>query len=988
VRLAHTRQRMAVTAALALAITGAGLAGGTPAHPAYAATTESIWSATAMPTTPDYTADSSPVELGVKFKANVSGSVTGVRFYKGAGNTGTHIGHLWPVGGGSPLATATFSGETASGWQSVNFPTPVQLTAGTTYVASYLAPVGNYAVDTGADPGGLTGAVNSANGDLTALASGSSGGNGVFTYTSDPNGAFPAGTFNSSNYWVDVLFSPGGTVPPPSVSHIYGASYVPAQSAANDPRPISLGVQFQSQTAGYISGIRFWKGAGNGGTHIGQLWTAKHTLLAQATFTGETASGWQDVRFSDMVPVSANTTYIASYFAPQGNYAFTGGGLSGGITNAPLVALPGSSTPGGNGVFSYGFVPQVPLTATTGSDYAVDVDFTATYTAPTAPQPTPRAGTRGASAVLVLTDPTNPFTDALCSAILVTKGLTCAATDTGNLTAASVLSPYHTVILANGAPLTASQVTLVTNWTTSGGNFIALRPNDNLSGLLGLGSRSGILADAYLGIDTSQAPGLGTTSTTLQYHGVADQRPLAGARAVATLYSSASTATTYPAVTTKAVGSGAASSWLFDLTRSNIYTREGNPGLAGQITTSNLSPSGPALPRVADRFGLGYLDTSKAAIPQADLQITLLANQIEAPAFPVPMKWLFPSYKPGANHPGGLLKAAFVLTGDDHASSSQTVNRFAAETAASPAGCSVTAWTCIRSTSYAYPGAFSDTTAKPYTDAGFEVSPHIADAGQCASNWSTQAQLDAIATTAINAWASSYPTISAAHPPLTQRLHCYGVWNDYASVARVESAHGLKASTDTSCWPNEAFNVSQCLLSGTALPQTMADTDGSLTGVNQFTTQATDEKPTTVSQTALGGLIANALGSNGYYGYFTVLAHLDNQAISNQTEQDVRTVAAANDVPVVSAAQAQTFANARAATTVSNPTYGTSTISFAVGTPATGLLMLQPVKYGTKTLTGITRGGTTVPFTSVTIGGVTYGAFLGATAGTYTASYN
>jgi hypothetical protein len=985
-RLPKWRLVSVVLTLASLAISGLPNLG--PSRAAYAATTESIWPATATPTTPDFTGDSASVELGVKFKANVAGTATVVRFYKGTGNTGTHIGHLWSASGGPALASATFTSETTSGWQSVNFTNPVQLTVGATYVVSYLAPAGNYAVDAGADPGNLSSAVTNATGSLTALASGASGGNGVFTYTTDPNGAFPSGSFNNSNYWVDVLFNPGGTPPPPSGSHIYSSSYTPAQSAANDSASVSLGVQFQTQTNGYISGVRFYKGAGNGGTHTGQLWTAKHTLLAQATFTSETASGWQDVQFSDMVPVTAGTTYIASYFAPQGHYAFTSGGLSGGITNPPLVALPGSSTPGGNGVFSYGIVPQVPLNATTGSDYAVDVDFTTTYTAPTTPQPTPRAGTRGAGAVLVLTDPTNPFTDTLCTAILATKGVTCAATDTGNLTAASVLSPYHTVILANGAPLTASQLTLVTNWTTAGGNFIAMRPNDNLSSLLGLGARNGILPDAYLGIDTSQAPGLGTTATTLQYHGVADQRPLAGARAVATLYSSSSTATSFPAVTTKAAGSGTASAWLFDLSRSNVYTREGNPGLAGQITTSNQSPSGPALPRVADRFGLGYLDVSKAAIPQADLQVTLLANQIQNPAFPVPMKWSFPSYKPGANHPGGLLKAAFVLTGDDHASSSQTLGRFAAETTASPAGCSATAWTCIRSTSYAYPGAFSDAAAKPYTDAGFEVSPHIADGTACASNWSSQAQLDAIATTHINAWASSYPTISAAHPPLTQRFHCYGVWNDYASVAKVESAHGMKADTNSSCWPNEAFNVSQCLFTGTGLPQNLADTDGSLTGAYQFTTQATDENPSTVTQAALSGLIANALGSTAYYGYFTVLAHLDNLAISNQAEQDVRTVAAANDIPVISAAQAQTFTSARAATTVSNPTYATSTVTFTVGTPATNLLMLQPTKYGAKNLTGLTRGGTTVPTTTVTINGISYAVFSASTAGTYTATYN
>src|SRR5262249_17437112 len=39
--------------------------------------------------------DASAVEVGMKFTADVAGNVTGVRFYKGTSNIGTHIGDLW-----------------------------------------------------------------------------------------------------------------------------------------------------------------------------------------------------------------------------------------------------------------------------------------------------------------------------------------------------------------------------------------------------------------------------------------------------------------------------------------------------------------------------------------------------------------------------------------------------------------------------------------------------------------------------------------------------------------------------------------------------------------------------------------------------------------------------------------------------------------------------------------------------------------------------
>ena len=57
------------------------------------------------------TPDTAAVELGVKFRSDVDGYVTGVRFYKGTGNTGTHVGHLWSATG-TNLGTVTFTGET------------------------------------------------------------------------------------------------------------------------------------------------------------------------------------------------------------------------------------------------------------------------------------------------------------------------------------------------------------------------------------------------------------------------------------------------------------------------------------------------------------------------------------------------------------------------------------------------------------------------------------------------------------------------------------------------------------------------------------------------------------------------------------------------------------------------------------------------------------------------------------------------------------
>ena len=53
-----------------------------------------IWPSTTVPGLVDQGPDSA-VELGVKFRSDVAGTITGIRFYKASTNTGTHVGNLW-----------------------------------------------------------------------------------------------------------------------------------------------------------------------------------------------------------------------------------------------------------------------------------------------------------------------------------------------------------------------------------------------------------------------------------------------------------------------------------------------------------------------------------------------------------------------------------------------------------------------------------------------------------------------------------------------------------------------------------------------------------------------------------------------------------------------------------------------------------------------------------------------------------------------------
>ncbi|MCT9931983.1 DUF4082 domain-containing protein [Planotetraspora sp. A-T 1434] len=424
----------------------------------------SIWNDLTVPGTVSAN-DPNELELGVKFRASVDGYITGIRFYKGASNTGPHIGTLWSAGG-TALASATFSNESTLGWQQVTFSSPVAVTAGTTYVASYHTTTGYYSVDNS----GLSSAVTY--GPLTALADGADGGNGLYAYGAR---RFPTGTWGASNYWVDVVFSvppdttaptvqgklpsdaatgvstsavvkatfsepvqtgtpvitvegPGNTTVSGTASldstrkvltftpgaaltagtlytvtvsgakddagntmsstpwsftttgscpcSIWESDTVPGVAAENDGSGIELGVKFSSDTAGQITGIRFYKGPGNTGTHIGNLWAADGTPLASGTFSGETSGGWQTLTFTSPVSISANTTYVASYYAPNGHYSADSAYFNTGpATNGHLTALANGGGAAGNGVYAYGSSSQFPNNTYNGANYWVDVVF-------------------------------------------------------------------------------------------------------------------------------------------------------------------------------------------------------------------------------------------------------------------------------------------------------------------------------------------------------------------------------------------------------------------------------------------------------------------------------------------------------------------------------------------------------------------------------------------------------------------------------------
>ena len=97
--------------------------------------------------------------------------------------------------------------------------------------------------------------------------------------------------------------------------------------------------------------------------------------LASVTFAGESPSGWQEATFATPVSVSANTTYVVSYYAPAGHYSVSENYFTSATTRGPLTALQNSAAEP-NGVYRYGSTSGFPTTGYNSSNYWVDVVLT------------------------------------------------------------------------------------------------------------------------------------------------------------------------------------------------------------------------------------------------------------------------------------------------------------------------------------------------------------------------------------------------------------------------------------------------------------------------------------------------------------------------------------------------------------------------------------------------------------------------------------
>ena len=361
----------------------------------------------------------------------------------------------------------------------------------------------------------------------------------------------------------------------------------------------------------------------------------------------------------------------------------------------------------------------------------------------------------------------------------------------------------------------------------------------------------------------------------MQFHGTADRYMLNGATAVATLYSNATTATANPAVTLRWVGSsgGQAAAFTYDLARSVVYTRQGNPAWAGQERDGDARRSAPttsssAAPR-ATRSRLAR--PSKIAIPQADEQQRLLGepdHEMNRDRKPMPRFWYLPRGE----------KAAVVMTRRRpcrrrHGRPLRPVQGSSARPAARSRTGSASA---ARPTSIPN-SPLTNAQAASYVADGFEVALHVEHGRRPVR------QLDARRRSSAN-----YTSQLARSREVHERPGAQRPSGRMRRVERLGDAaqdrcwhHGIRLDTNYYHYPASWIAGPPGFMTGSGMPMRFADLDGTLIDVYQAAHSMTDESDQTYPST-VNALLDKAVGAEGYYGVFTANMHTDSRRLARQ----------------------------------------------------------------------------------------------------------
>ncbi|MBI5670331.1 MAG: hypothetical protein HZC41_20250 [Chloroflexi bacterium] len=588
----------------------------------------------------------------------------------------------------------------------------------------------------------------------------------------------------------------------------------------------------------------------------------------------------------------------------------------------------------------------------------------------------PAAAQSGTTPILVLVNDaaSNKF-GRYYGEILRAEGLN--SYDTATISAMPNLALYKVVLLAE-TTLNSGQAAALTSYVNGGGYLIAMRPDPQLAGILGLGAAQGTQTNGYLQL-AGTGPSQGLATSTLQIHGTVDRYTLAsGAVSLAQLFSNATTSTPYPAVVRSANGRGIA--FTYDLAYNIVMMRQGNPANA------NVDTDGDGVLRTIDLFqgsggGQPWVDLNRTSIPQADEQMRFLArliqNAINA-SQPMPQLWYFP----------GTAKTVLVPTGDAHANPYSyfqdvlssvtahggTMTVYLTEYAGNPSNNDVQGW---RAQGHEF-------GIHPY------ASPQPADYTKLYTGYAS---------------ADSFFRNRYASPSSRTVRNHQVTWVGWTDAAEIAAGFGMAMDTNFYHWgpwlQKGDGTWARGYITGSGQPMKFMKADGTVLPYFQQLTQLVDEQYFPIA----GGFenlnipgalaVSQALIDSSLAGDYAALMtqfHIDYDSWGEINGWVTGTLDYANSrgVPVLNADRWLGFTETRYNANYSNIAWNaaSSTLTFNLASPATPgvtLSTILPLNYGGNGLQSVTVDGSPAGFTVQTIKGVNV-AFVTTAAGNHSLS--
>ncbi len=512
---------------------------------------------------------------------------------------------------------------------------------------------------------------------------------------------------------------------------------------------------------------------------------------------------------------------------------------------------------------------------------------------------------------------------------------------------AALLADYDSVVLVQTS-LSPAQATMFSQYVTGGGNLIAMRPDSQLNSVFGLGGAVGTLANGYMAIQTGNAYGQNFPPDSVQLHTPADQYSNVTAQVVATLYTNASSATSYPAVTVNSFGSGKAVAFTYDLVASVVYIRQGNPALA------NLDADGDGIKRVVDLY-YNWIDLEKMPLPQADIQQRLFARllgQLNSTQKPLPRMWYFPNAK----------NSVVVLTSDAHGNPDSYYTNLIS---------SMTARNASTTFYLSQAGEPSPANVTTWENQGFGFSIH-----PYAINNTLSTGYDNI-----DSW---FDFRFGTRTSRTARVHRLQ-WEGWVDGAKIGAAHGVALDYTPyryGTWLQKVDNSwARGYMTGSGLPMKFIDENGQI--VNNFAqyTEIADDQmlyagPENLSDSVAYQFTKQAIDASeaGNNQAIAIQMHVDYYAgVQSWAESTLNYVQSLN-LPSFNGDKWLEFTENRYNSTFSNLNWGGNQLTFTVSIPATqtGQTIMLPLNSSGNILSNLKVNGVTTSYTSRAVRGESF----------------